>query len=484
MNIYYDGLDFVDNMVTFTEVPNILKLQENVEGTKAFFQFFIGSNIKQTVTGDGQYYITLFGETITNVMSPTDANNKRFYISDNNVSTAMSIAKAFRDCASINADYNVYVNTDSNAVVLHARAIGKKLIMSDYLDINIPNVGTSFSNDGTPDPTSPTLTSLFQSKIDVDVYTGTSVTGSNYVTTLEKNFYDNECSFNMSPVLSTMSEYGKSVPYCFNIQAVLANGEYSHIDTITGHSIVGYTANQSDKYLYLGSTQLLLNRYRGGYGNPITFYIYGNKLNYSVLLDEGASSWNLHVILYDSSNSVIVQYEDTRSKSGDSGIMADDEFVINPTYLSNAFYVELRVDNDALRFEVIKPIKAAESYQRIAWRNCFGGLQFYDFTGSISETNSIDATTYQKSVFDYYENDAFQLNKVYSNKTVKTVKLKSHIMRKEGTYIFDDLMKSKCAWTIINDKKKYIIVKNIDVQEDSTYDGLYTVTVDYEYSYE
>ena len=201
MNIYYNGDDFPMNMVTFTEVPNIIKLQENVSGTKALFQFFIGSNIKQSVTGDGQYHITLFGETITNVMLPSDANNKRFYISNDANSTAMSIAKAFRDCASINADYNVYVNTSSNAVVLHARTIGKKLTTSNYLDMNIPNVGTSFSNDGTPDPTSPSLTSLFQSKIDVDVYSGSSVNGDNYVTTLEKNWYNNECAFDVSPVL-------------------------------------------------------------------------------------------------------------------------------------------------------------------------------------------------------------------------------------------------------------------------------------------
>ena len=483
MNIYYNGDDFPMDMVTFTEVPNIIKLQENVSGTRALFQFFIGSNIKQSVTGDGQYHITLFGETITNVMLPSDANNKRFYISNDANSTAMSIAKAFRDCASINAEYNVYVNASSNAVVLHARTIGKKLTTSSYLDMNIPNVGTSFSNDGTPDPTSPSLTSLFQSKIDVDVYSGSSVNGDNYVTTLEKNWYNNECAFDVSPVLSTFSEYGKSTKYCFDIQAVLANGEYEHISSISGDSIIGYTANQSDNYLYAGGTQLLLNRYRGGNGNPITFYIYGNKLNYSVLLEDGESTWDLGVKLYDSSNSLIINYEMTREKSDMTSLMADDEFVIDADLLSRAYYVELKADDDTLRFEVIKPIKAAESYQRVLWRNEYGGISFFDFTGARSETDSVDVETYEKNIFDYYDRqNVYERKMIYSNGYNKQVTLTSHLMKESGKWIFNSLMKSKKVWTIINNKTYYIIPKSINVEEDGTYDGIYTCKLTYEYS--
>lgn len=483
MNIYYDGLDFVDSLVTFTEVPNILKLEENVNGTKAKFYFYIGNNIKQTVTGDGQYHITLFGETISNVMNPADASNKRFYISNNANSTAMSIAKAFRDCPSINADFNVYVNTSSNAVVLHARTIGKKLTTSSYLDWNIPNVSTSFDNDGTPDPNSSTLTSLFQSKIDVDVYSGHTVNGDNYITTLEKNWYNNECAFNMSPVLSTFSEYGKSVGYCFDVQAVLANGEYEHVSTISGDSVIGYSANQSDNYMLLGSTQLLMNRYRGGSSNPITFYMYYNKLNYSVLLDEGASSWDLGVKLYDSSNTLIANYERTRTRTDMSSVFADDEFEIDANLFATAFYVELDVDYDTLRFEVIKPIKAAETYQRVLWRNEYGGISFFDFTGARSETDSVDIETYDKNIFDYYDSqDVYELKMIYSNGYNKQVTLTSHLMKESGKWIFNSLMKSKKVWTIINNKTYYIIPNGISVEEDGTYDGIYTAKLTYTYS--
>lgn len=485
MNIYYDGLDFVDSLVTFTEVPNILKITENVSGTKARFTFAIGNNIKQTVTGDGQYHITLFGETITNVMTPSDANNKRFYISSNRASTTMSIAKAFRDCPSINADYNVYADTSSYLVILHAKTIGKKLTTSNYLDINIPNVTTYFNSDGTPDFNSPTYTSLYGSKIDIDVYSGTtnSSDGTKYVTTLEKNWYNDECAFNMSPILSTFTEYGKSIKYCLNIQAVLANGEYEYVSTITGSSVIGYSANQSDNYMYLGGTQLLMNRYRGDSSNPITFYIYGNKLNYSVLLDDGVTEWNLSVKLYDSSNSLIVNYERQGSRIDTTNSIVDDEFEINADYLSRAFYVELKADYDTMRFEVIKPIKAAETYQRVLWRNEYGGISFFDFTGARSETDSVDVSTYEKNIFDYYDrNNTYERKMIYSNGYGKQVTLNSHLMKESGKWIFNSLMKSKKVWTIINNKTYYIIPKSISVDEDGTYDGIYTAKFTYEYS--
>lgn len=485
MNIYYDGVDSPMDMLTFTDVPNILKLNEEVSGTKALFQFFIGQNIKQTVTGDNQYHITLFGETISNVMSPQDANNKRFYISNNALSTAMSIAKAFRDCASLNADYNIYVSPAHYAVVLHARTIGKKLTMSNYLDMYIPNVGTSFSQDGTPDPTSPSLTSLFQSKINVDVYSGATVDGDNYVTTLEKNWYGDECAFDVSPVLSTFSEYGKSVKYCFNIQSVLANGEYSQVGTVSGNSTIGYVANQSENFLILGDTQLLMNKHRGDSSNPITFYIYENKIPYSVLLDEGVDEWNFTVKLYDSSNSLIVQYQLSGEKSDPNSVIADYEFEINQQYFDRAFYVDLYAGNDMVRFEVIKPLKAAETFQRVLWRNEYGGISFFDFTGARSETDSVDTSTYEKNIFDYYDNyGVYERKQIYSNGYNKQVTLTSHLLKEDGKWIFNSLMKSKKVWTIINDKTYYIIPKSISVDEDGTYNGIYTAKLTYTYSQE
>ena len=75
MNITYNNLSSPSNILTFTEVPNILKISENVTGTKCTIQFSMSNGLRQTVSADSQYYITLFRETITSVMSPENGYN-------------------------------------------------------------------------------------------------------------------------------------------------------------------------------------------------------------------------------------------------------------------------------------------------------------------------------------------------------------------------------------------------------------------------
>ena len=213
MNITYNNLSSPSNILTFTEVPNILKISENVTGTKCTIQFMMGNGLRQTVTGDSQYYITLFGETITNVMAPESTNNKRFYISDDAESTAMSIARAFRNCGGLNADFDIFGN--GSTVEIIAKTIGKKITTANYLQRNIPGdkMGVSVQ-DGS------STSILFNSKIQVDVYNSNAASVNNFITTLEKNWYGDECAFDMSPVLSTFSEYGQTQPYTFVLNVI------------------------------------------------------------------------------------------------------------------------------------------------------------------------------------------------------------------------------------------------------------------------
>ena len=64
----------------------------------------------------------------------------------------------------------------------------------------------------------------FISKINVDIYSDNS-----YITTLEKNYYGSEAAFNLSPVLSTISENGKSIPYNLKLSKLDRNGSYASI---------------------------------------------------------------------------------------------------------------------------------------------------------------------------------------------------------------------------------------------------------------
>ena len=158
--IKYNGADITDSsrtegILTFSEVPNILEVQENVHGSKAEIKIKVSSGFSSAVSAESQYYITLFDETISNVLSPTQANNKRFYVfpdaqGNAAANTAMSMVKAFRSCASLAADFVITTATTTNSgdtVLITAKTIGKRNcsqnwntnISSDYIVLTIEN---------------------------------------------------------------------------------------------------------------------------------------------------------------------------------------------------------------------------------------------------------------------------------------------------------------------------------------------------------
>ena len=473
MNITYNNLSSPSNILTFTEVPNILKISENVTGTKCTIQFSMSNGLRQTVSADSQYYITLFGETITNVMSPESANNKRFYISDDAESTAMSIARAFRNCGGLNADFDIFGN--GSTVEIIAKTIGKKITTANYLQRNIPGDKMSVSvQDGS------STSILFNSKIQVDVYNSNAANVNNFITTLEKNWYGDECAFDMSPVLSTFSEYGQTQPYTFVLNVFRDNGEWQNQGTVSGNTTIGYHANQSDKYKYAQGAQMLLNKNRGTNGTMI-LYTYNNVIPYSVLCGSDTSGWNVKVSVKDSAFNEVYANTSTSSRTT-SNMIVDTNATIPQTAIKNGYYVDITVGTQTTRFNIIKPLKATEYYQRILWRNEYGGISFFDFTGARSETDSVDIETYEKNIFDYHDNNEFEKKMIYKNDYKKSVSLTSHLLEEDGKWIFNSLMRSKKVWTTINGKTYYIIPKSIDVQEDQTYNNIYTVKLTYEYS--
>ena len=473
MNITYNNAESPSNILTFTEVPNILKISENVSGNKCTIQFFMGDNLRQTVTADSQYYITLFGETITNVMSPQSANNKRFYISDDAESTAMSIARALRNCGGLNANFDIFGNGGTVRII--AKTIGKKITTANYLQRNIQGqyMGVSVQDGNS-------YSVLFNSKIEIDVYNSDSIDVNYFVTTLEKNWYGDECAFDMSPVLSTFSEYGRTNPYLFVINVFREDGEWQSQGTVSGNTTIGYHANQSDKYKIAQGVQMLANKSRGNDG-VMTLYTYNNTIPYSVLCGLDTGGWTITVSVKDSAFNEIYNSTSTARRTT-SNMLVDASIQIPQTAFTAGYYVDLTLGVDTTRFNIIKPLKATEYYQRILWRNEYGGISFFDFTGARSESDNVDIETYEKNIFDYYENPDFERKMIYSNDYKKTVSLTSHLMDADGRWIFNSLMRSKKVWTTINGKVYYIIPKSIEVAEDQNYNNIYTAKLTYEYS--
>jgi len=474
------------NYLTLTEIPNILKVEEDIQGTKATFQIDLDGNLQSTVSGDGQYYITLLGETITSVMSPSNAKNKRFYVSADEDSTAYSMCQAFRNCSSLAAQFNIIYGGSS--IYFVSKTLGSLFNQSGYFKTNIPpnQYITSYAQDGSVN------SDLFNGKITLDVYSAdTTSNHENYVTTLEKNLYGNECAFDVSPVLATFSEYGKTVPYCFNIDMTKGVGRYQgdwqHLGTVSGYTTIGYHANQSQKYMIAQNVQVLANTWRGSNG-IMKLYTYNNLIPYSIMCSPDTFGWNIRVNVMNSAYASIYSFDSIGRRTTPDNLIVDTNIVIPQSAFTNAYYVDIIYNPNtsysaATRFDIIKPLKATEYYQRIQWRNEYGGISFFDFTGARSESDNVEIDTYEKNVFDYHQNDSeFERKKIYKNQYEKTVKLSSHLMEEGGKWIFNSLMLSKKVWTYVNGKKYYIIPKSIEVNEDNTYNNIYKATLTYTYS--
>lgn len=469
MNITLNGLTNPTSLLTFTDVHNILKVSENISGTKAQIVFQFTGDLISQVTSDNQFYVTILGETVSNVISPSNSINKHFYISDIDT-TAANFARALRNCGSLMAEFNII--HDGNVVTLLAKTIGSKWSGINVIDTNIPaanldkqaTAGTAYSI-------------LHGGKVDVDVYSGASSNLNNYVTTLEKNFYGNECAFDISPVLTTFSQYGKTIPYSLAVSVIGKDGEWYEQNGVTGNTTYGYLANQSDKYKYINNVQMLINTNR-----EQVRYVYGNTIPFSFLWGDGVGGFTVTIEYLDSAYNVIhtatVQY---RTSGYDSHIV-DTSISIPEELSASTYYVDIVIGNITYRFNVIKPLKAADDYQRVFWRGEYGQLSFADFTGSRSMEDSFEIETYEKSIYDYYDENISEKKRIYSNAHTKTLTLKTHLMEERGTYDFNSMMRSKSVWMIKDNKKIFLIPKSIDVAEDGTYDNIFTVTCKFEFS--
>lgn len=483
MDITYNGRSDTNSLVTFTDIPNILTVTDDTQGSKTLVYITINAALSQITTSDGQWYFKILDDTITNVTSPEDATNKSFYISPDVPSTIASLVKALRACSTIAANFVVENSTYNSAPCV--KLLGRdnaRLVYDGWFSTNISSAYTStVISDSGYTPNQGTY-------IDVDVYSD-----GNYVTTLEKSFYGNSCSFNMSPVLTTIAKQGEAIPYNFIITSYNPNEAtpYSTVGTVSTNRIVnGYMCNQGEKYLVLDMTMLAANYKRGEarkFDNNTILYTYFNEIPFSFYTNN-SSQGSIVISYLDSAENVIYSAMTTYRITDLSQKLYDYNIQLNHQgrrWFDAAFYVDIKFGTSfTLRYNIIKPLKAAEKAQRVYWRNSYGGISFFDFTGQRSETRNLEVTTYQKNIFDYYDYpEKNELKKVYNNKVEYQVTLKSHLIENDGKYIFNDLLQSSDVWTVINDEKYAIIIDSVSVEETSQ-DNVYEATVKYKYSQE
>lgn len=479
MQIKLNNLEEPANLITFTDIPNILKVISEAYGTYATMTFTLSGNLASSTTSDGQWYLTFMGDTITNVIDPANAINKNFYVNSSNISTAASMTRALRNCPIIAANFNV--QHDGNSVILTAKGSGPVWSrMQNYLQYNLPSSNfTSVGEDGT------SYSELAGKRIDVDIYT-MDASGRKYVTTLEKNYYGDEAAFNLSPVLATLAEYGRANPYTLKISSIV-DGNYELLGTLDENYIsIGYMCNQGNKYLDNSFFNVAQNYSRGkgqDADNNTLLYVYAPSIPISFYAGN-LGGMTINVDYLGSDYQVLSSTTTTWRNSDSSKKLWDLDIPLNTYSFAHSFYIDVSLGTNAkIRYNVIKPLKATEYYQRIQWRNSYGGVSFTDWTGEKTETRDLTVQTYQKNIFDYYTDRKNELEKIYDNQVKYTVTLKSHLFENDGKYIFNDLLQSSSVWTTINGQDYAIIIESLSVDETDQ-NNVYEATVKFRFSQE
>ena len=457
------------SIVLLTGNENIVTFDEPVNGTKANVVLAFSNNLAATVTGDNQYYITLLDETITNVMEFRNAGNRRFWISTTPTDTAASVAEALRNCPSIAAEWQVTQN--GYLVYLTARRIGNKLGNYTYWQrTNIPNGYLAIQAGDNGSATTP----LLDGKCNLQI---TNASTGELVARLSKQMYGEYTDFNISDVLNDECVYGQTTQFTIHPSTITNNGSLAEYSDINVYALKGYVCNGSPQYLTKLNYRILWNKQHNGSQN--INYLYNNKLEYS-LLTWATSSPLIYYRLYNSANEQIYEASRVQTVEGVPTI-SDNSFTFPASTFKDAYYAEIQVSNaDSLRFEIIKPLNATEYFQRVYWRNEFGGIQFFDFTAQKSESYTVNQLTYNVNNFDKYRTDIHTpTEKIYSDSSEKVYTLTSHLMQREGKYCFDSLAMAKEIWTVIGDVTYHIIPTSVSVTENDKYNNIFNAQFSY-----
>lgn len=467
MNIKYNNIDAAQahGLVTLSDIPAILEVSDTTGGTRATLQLTVNST--WTATSNNQYWLTFQGNTISNVIDPQNAVNKNFYVASDKHSIAVSIANALRNCPTVVASFLVYADNDK--VIAKAREIGA-IDMSVTMSSNLSYISTA-TTAGTAS------SSLVNSKITVDV-----TSNGDYVTTLEKNYQYDKCRFDMTPVLATMAQYNKTVPYSLQISSMNASGSVSTLGSITGNSAsVGYMVNQGDKFLTINDNIFIAQNVARGklrsVYNSSLLYVYGDTIPIS-FYTTSTSDKTVTISYKDSSYNQISTTSTTVSIIGD-GLL--HMITVNISIPTNCFYVDVTFGGNTLRYDVIRPMKTSYGCQRVYWINSYGGTSFFDFVGQKTIENTSETITYNKNHLDYYSTSINEKELVYNVDTKSTYTVKSHLIAEDGKWMLYDLLQSPYAWTNINGQDYVVIIDSVTEAEQNN-QQIYEMTVKFRIS--
>lgn len=499
MNITYNGMTDAKNTVSFTRLPNILKIKENNNGTPASATITISDLTK--VTTSKEYTLIINGVKLISTLSLVNAAGNKFYLSNSDSDktiVAYKLVETLRGLNTLPLNYDITLATASDGtlspvITIMAKNNGRQFDLNIEGTLINNNIATVSFTSGT---SSSNLLKGIMNKVLVEVYQvknpstqdkigSTTYQMGTYLTTLTKEAFGEEVSFDLSPLFSAITDYNTLSEV--NLYIYIMN---DNILTLAGimkdiYFTTGYMVNQGLNYINVASTQLAQNVYRGTNKpqlNNTILYVYQPSVQFTLYVPFPANTAQIVNFNINYINSANVVIKSMPASLYLTSSMTSPLINLEQTSFNQSFYIDIVIpDVGTLRYNVIKPLKATDEIQRVYWTNSYGGISFFDFTGTRTETRKTKVDYYQQNLFDYYDKDTAQLNKVYNKDVTITVSLSTHSIEKDGTWQFFDLQNSSNAWTYVNGKKYFITITDLKITESQVND-IYTATVEYEYS--
>ena len=336
---------------------------------------------------------------------------------------------------------------------------------------------------------------FYNKKLTVDLFAN-----SKYITSLEKNHYGGEVTyFDLNPVFSSIAKYDEVTNFYFNLNAVDKNFSSTSLPSATYFHKTYVTPGFQTKNhhrLYIGlnnftpaqEMETVYNQERvteGLYNSDILYVARdGNNFNIPFSFYRGSlSSYTFNIDFVDSAGNVLDTIESSISFDT-SKYLFNHTFELsgNSTYIDDVFYIDINIPGDTkVRYNVIKAAKMSGTLTRLKFRNSMGGFSFFDFTGEKTETNEVEAETYEKANSDslgnglYYTNLKESNERVYSKTPKYTYTVKSHLIEEGGQHIFEDLLMTPEVYI----GEQNVFIDSVQVDKINNTDGVYQATVKY-----
>lgn len=488
-----------EQMVLFSDVPNIVTYSNADQGTRAFLMINIGTT-GYTAQPSGQT-ITINGETIQSVTDISQAGGRFFYLGVNYRLVAPSIVDALRNCPNIAASYDIFIwSGDAGdiespfTVMIRAKSNGSKFNFTYDTTITDTHV-LSFqksdgqSNDSLKNETIARVQLQMYKYTDFDRYGnvdpyGDVLNDEEYVATLVKTYYSDEVRFDISPILSTFAEYGRVVYFRFII-TLFTSSSFEQVESVHNlYTTVGYRCNHSIPYISRNDAPYLLQNVGNGidWTNLNTLYVYKPRIDFSWLTTLPSTTFTIKYL--DSAYNVL--HSQMLTDLNVSSI--DRTYYLNEDWMMESSYIAVQLPNNRgnLLYTIIKGINAANRCTRIYWRNEYGGISFFDFTGNFDKEISIDSTVYSKGNLNYYDETEREMDIVYDRTVKHEYTVNTHLIDKQGTQIFESIAKSRKVWIVDDETNQIedIIIDSVDINQDSSFKDIYVATVKYHMSRE